>query len=183
MRDDLHHCFPLNHPWRKVVQAACGASMGWDIKAKLERAAWSQGGDWEETSWGRELKNALCKPADMFGADRLVSELKELESRRPPSVSAKRALDCAFAEVQQARAGLDLLERVVSGARRLCTEDGIENAVSRVAFERDHYQASQLRKVLEYVLPQCDFLRRPERKPIPQPTVEEGLGISLEFRG
>lgn len=181
MRDDLHHSFPLNHPWRKVVQAACGASMGWDTRAKLEKAAWSQGGDWEGTGWGSELKNALSRPADMFGTDRLLAELNNLEGHCP-TVSAKRALDCAFAEVQQGRAGPELLERVVSGSIRLCAEDGIENAVARVAIERDHYQAGQLRKALEDALAQCDFRARPALKAIPKLTVEETLGMSLELR-
>ncbi len=181
MRDDLHHSFPLDSPWRRVVQAACGASMGWDIQAKLERAAWSQGSDWVETGWGAELKSALSRPQDMFGADPLMAELKSLE-RRLPSKSAGRALDCASAEVSQGRVGPDLYQRVLRGSNALCAEDGIENAVSRVAMEKGHYQASELRRVLERVLPQCEFGVRPTRKAVPKPTIDEGLRMALEFR-
>jgi hypothetical protein len=183
VRDDLHHSIPLNHPWRKAVRSACDASMGWEVTAALERAAWSNGGDWWTSGWGEEFRRVLSRQADMFGTDRLREELNQLE-RKCPSVSAKRALDCAFAEVMQGRAGPELQQRVVSGALYLCAEDGIENAVAKVATEHGRIQAGALRRHLSDALKQCDFRAPPApRKAIPKPTVQEALGTPLDLKG
>lgn len=182
MRDDLHHSLPLTHPWRKAVRAACGAGMGWDATAALERAAWSNGGDWWATGWGAEFRRVLSLPADMFGTELLRAELIALE-RSCPSVAAKRALDCAYAEVFQGRVGPGLQERVVAGALTLCAEDGIENAVSRVAAEHGRYQAKELRQHLSAALAACDFRVPPApRKAIAKPTLSEALNIALDLQ-
>lgn len=182
MRDDLHHSFPLSSPWRSVVRAACSEGMGWDTKAKLERVAWSEGGAWVDTPWESELKAVLSSPGDLFGIERTLAELRSLEGRCP-SVAAKRALDCAFVEVQQGGTGPAAFTRVKAGSIMLAAEDGIENAVARVAAESGRSQASQLRERLERGLSQCDFSgERPSRKAARKRSVQEGLAISLELR-
>jgi hypothetical protein len=155
--------------------------MGWDVTAVLERAAWKQGGDWLSTEWGVELRDALTRPADMFGTDRLLAELERLESRCP-TLAARRALDCAFAEVGQGKAGPQLYERVVSGSIQLCAEDGIENTVTRIAYETNNYQAQELRKRLDEALAHCNFKTKPApRKAKTKLTLAQGLNIALEL--
>ncbi len=182
MRDDLHHSLPQAHPWRKVVQLAC-APGGGDIVDALTRATWATNAAWWNEPWGKKFLEVLTAPqGDLFGAERIRQELSSLESSCP-SFDARRALDIACAQVESDGPFGDLKERVVQAVLKVSAEDGIENAVARVAGKHPEIQFRQLRRTLLSALPNCDFRQPPSpKRRKPKPTVEESLDTRLDLK-
>jgi hypothetical protein len=184
VRDDLHHSMPMTHPWWRAVRAASGKGVKWDIEEEVRRAAWSSGAaDWWHTGFGRQFRLVLSEcHLDIFGKDKLIHSLEGLEMTCP--VSARRALDCAFAEALADRVDADLHDRVIGAAVALSAEDNLQNAVAYVRAKYGEYQAGELSIVLRDALKRCTVASEPEARPRVRKeklTTEQALSIRLSY--
>ena len=65
MRDDLHHSLPLNHRWRRVVQAFCAPGRGKDRVDEMTRAVWEPADQLlNKTEWGRGFQSVLSMTSE-----------------------------------------------------------------------------------------------------------------------
>jgi hypothetical protein len=184
LRDDLQHSMPMTHPWWRAARAASAKGVKWNVDDEVRRAAWSCAvGDWWATDFGRDMRSVLQEcHLDIFSKDKLMRNLERLEKVCPPT--ARRVLDCAFAEAMADRVNEGLHDRVVKAAVRLCAEDNIDNATAHIRHQHGDYQADAMRTVLKASLSRCETASAPPARTRVRKqklTTEQGLGIPLNY--
>ncbi len=184
MRDDLHHCLPQTHRWRRVVQVACAPGLGGDLNGELARAVWEPVSQLLRSEWGQSFTHVLTTAQeDLFGAgsESVQAKLSALEDYSP-SPLARRMAEVALAEVNLNGLGPKLLERTREATLEMAAQDGIEGVVAWVADQRGPVQARPLRAALTQSLRECSFKEEPTatKRRAPKPSVDEGLAIVLD---
>lgn len=184
MRDDLHHCLPQTHRWRRVVQVACAPGLGGDLNGELARAVWEPVSQLLRSEWGQSFTHVLTTAQeDLFGAgsQSVQAKLSALEDYCP-SPLARRMAEVAMAEVNLNGLSPKLLERVTEASLEIAAQDGIEGVVAWVADQRGPAQARPLRAVLTQSLSECSLKKEPTaaKRRAPKPSVDDGLAIILD---
>lgn len=186
MRDDLHHCLPQTHRWRRVLHVACAPGLGGDLSDELSRSVWEPTRDLLASQWGLEFAAALStEHQDLFGfgVEQIQAKLAALEDCCT-SPLARRMSEIAMAEVTINGPGSSTLDTVVRATLEIAAEDGIEGAVAWVADQRGEEHARPLRAVLTHALAQCDFsVPPPPKKRQRRLSVSEGLEVALDLKG
>ncbi|WP_139146918.1 hypothetical protein [Hydrogenophaga sp. PML113] len=186
MRDDLHHCLPQTHRWRRVVRVACAPGLGGDLSDELARSVWEPTRDLLASQWGVAFAAALStEHQDLFGVgvEQIQAKLAALEDCCT-SPLARRMSEIAMAEVTINGPGPGTLDTVVRATLEIAAQDGIEGAVAWVADQRGEKHARPLRVVLTQALAQCNLgAPPPPKKRRPKLSVSDGLEMPLALKG
>lgn len=185
MRDDLHHCLPQTHRWRRVVRVACAPGLGGDLPEELARSVWEPVTELLRSAWGQALETVLTTSQDdLFGAgvERIQAKLAALEDLSP-SPLARRMAEVATAEVNINGLAPRLFESVRRATLEIAAQDGVEGVVAWVADQRGETQGRPLRAALTHALRECSFKEPPPpKRRSPKLSVEEGLDVVLDFK-
>lgn len=185
MRDDLHHCLPQPHRWRRVVHVACAPGLGGDLPGELARSVWEPVKDLLGSQWGLEFAAVLTtEHRDLFGsgAEHVQAKLAALEDCCT-SPLARRMVEVAMAEVTLNGPGPKSLDTVTRATLEIAAQDGIEGAVAWVADQRGEAHARPLRAALTHALGECNFNEpSPPKKRQRKLSVDEGLGVVLTLK-
>lgn len=186
MRDDLHHCLPQTHRWRRVVHVACAPGLGGDLPDELARSVWEPVRELLGSPWGLEFAAALTtEHGDLFGtgAEQIQAKLALLEDRCT-SPLARRMTEVAMAEVTINGPGPKSLDTVIRATLEIAAQDGIEGVVAWVADQHGETQARPLRAVLTHALAHCNLNEPPPpKKHRRKLSVSEGLEVALDLKG